>query len=455
MDLFSSDSPSNTEKDDLTLLNDVGAKRSDSLAEEGYDSYKSLAEASPDELISIESMSEERAKHNIHQARLLEGEERYTPHDSVDGSSLLEVRSRFKSQEKPLISRLKQEEKPLFIFYTRSKSPDIEGDEFDKIRNRNGITHLITNQRWLSIAGQKDGEETLEIPLEEIDSVSYKTGIRKHKVVFGVSDSKVTLPLGNLQTGEDVEQFLMYLTSAFDIEDEPEIPEDTTKTITLDSTEDDSFETNLEEGSRINIITEDNGRYARLIVPTQKSGATFSSGGWNFGTENIKKTTSKGKIVENHLEDFATRFVVKEDQIELGVMLVEETRGWGGVTTGQKYKGKSPEQTLRINTSDITDVRQETIEGLPGITFETQEDVYKLKIQHSGYEDTQPFEEDIRKATELIDENKSDNGSEPESQSSAPEDNITKLERLADLNEQGILSDDEFEEKKSELLDDI
>lgn len=455
MGLFTSDSSSNTEKDDLTLLNDIGDKRANSLVDEGYDSFKLLAEASPDDLIAIDNISEGRAKHYVHQARLLEGKERYTPHDSVDGSSLLEVGGRLKSQKKPLISRLQQEEKPLFIYYTRMKSPAIEGNEFDPIKNQNGITHLITNQRWLAIAGQKDGEESLEIPLEEIDSVSYKTGIRKHKVVFGVSDSKVTLPLGNLQTGEDVEQFLMYLTSAFDIENEPEIPEDTTKTIALDSTEDDSSEADLEEGSGIYVITEDNGRYARLTVPTQKSGATFSSGGWNFGTENIKKTTSKGKIVENHLEDFATRFVVKENQIELGVMLVEETRGWGGVSTGHMHKGKSPEQTLRIYTSDITDVRQETIEGLPGIAFETREDVYKLKIQQSGYEDIEPLEEDIRKATELIEESKSDNSSEPESQSSAPEDNITKLERLADLNEQGILSDEEFEEKKSELLDGI
>lgn len=132
------------------------------------------------------------------------------------------------------------------------------------------------------------------------------------------------------------------------------------------------------------LITSDNEYYARLIVPTQSDGATFSTKGWNVGGDTISRTTSKGSIEEEPYEDYVSRLFIHSDHIEIGVML-----GTDGLKQNRSKGGNlsQPERTIRLDISEITDVRKGKIgdmTGRPALVFETAEDVYKFKIVKTG-----------------------------------------------------------------------
>lgn len=76
-----------------------------------------------------------------------------------------------------LYTHLEEDEQPHFIFRGRNQTPHIYGsypqDELSRSR-RYKTFHVVTDERWLSVVGNKNGDQTLSIPLENIQQFNYE-----------------------------------------------------------------------------------------------------------------------------------------------------------------------------------------------------------------------------------------------------------------------------------------
>lgn len=220
------------------------------------------------------------------------------------------------------------------------------------------------------------------------------------------------------------------------------------------------------------LITQDNGYGAKLVVPTRSDGATLSTSGWEIGGNNISRTSSKGELEEKPYEDIVHTFIIYGDHIEMGVMLETGTNALYKVVQGKR---EGPKRTIRIPMADVTDVRAEKVGGQDnpfggdkvgskeGMTFETSEDVYQMVIYREkeveGILDrvirgTISVEngETRERAIEKIEVNKGTAMSR-ESSSGQSKSIADDLKQLKDLHNSGVLTDEEFKAAKSRLLE--
>lgn len=76
-----------------------------------------------------------------------------------------------------LIVHLRSYEQPHFILRGRKKTPEVYGSispsELARSR-RYKVFHVITDERWLCVVGNSEGDQTLSIPLENIQEANYK-----------------------------------------------------------------------------------------------------------------------------------------------------------------------------------------------------------------------------------------------------------------------------------------
>jgi hypothetical protein len=76
-----------------------------------------------------------------------------------------------------LILHLRSDEQPHFIFRGRKKTPEVYGSispsELSRSR-RHKVFHVVTDERWLCVVGNSEGDQRLSIPLETIEEANYK-----------------------------------------------------------------------------------------------------------------------------------------------------------------------------------------------------------------------------------------------------------------------------------------
>lgn len=76
-----------------------------------------------------------------------------------------------------LYTHLGEDEQPHFIFRGRKQTPEIYGsysqDELSRSR-RYKVFHVVTDERWLCVVGNKNGDQDLSLPLENIQEINYK-----------------------------------------------------------------------------------------------------------------------------------------------------------------------------------------------------------------------------------------------------------------------------------------
>lgn len=117
--------------------------------------------------------------------------------------------------DKPLIKYLNDDEQPNFILAARMKTPTGEGTTPD-IPEQFGsgmVLHMITDDRWLTVvSNSKDGDQTVDIPMEQISAVDCELGGHKmHMIELRLSDGKIEIPIANIYDDEDVEAACSYL----------------------------------------------------------------------------------------------------------------------------------------------------------------------------------------------------------------------------------------------------
>ncbi len=76
-----------------------------------------------------------------------------------------------------LLVHLRSYEQPHFIFRGQKKTPEVYGSispsELSRSR-RHKVFHVVTDERWLCVVGNSEGDQTLSIPLETIEEANYR-----------------------------------------------------------------------------------------------------------------------------------------------------------------------------------------------------------------------------------------------------------------------------------------
>jgi len=108
--------------------------------------------------------------------------------DSVTANRLTRVGGGLKTtwlRDHPLWSYLNYGEQPHFILYANRLTPDFYGPAAPDALNRSRlykVVHMVTDSRWIMVAGTRQGNDTRKFPLDEIGAVNFarEDGVRKH-----------------------------------------------------------------------------------------------------------------------------------------------------------------------------------------------------------------------------------------------------------------------------------
>jgi len=129
-----------------------------------------------------------------------------------------------------LIVHLRSNEQPHFIFRGRKKTPEVYGSispsELSRSR-RYKVFHVVTDERWLCVVGNSDGDQTLSIPLETIQEANYMEveGIKpdiasrfsKWKMAIETELGFVQIPIVDDINEDDFHALNAYLRSEADV----------------------------------------------------------------------------------------------------------------------------------------------------------------------------------------------------------------------------------------------
>lgn len=130
-------------------------------------------------------------------------------HDSVTAERLTKTKigiKRYRLNDDPIYRRLRNDEQPQFLFHANKETPSIHGPAApDGIERSRGyrVMHLITDSRWLMIAGNKNGDQELEVQLKNITAVNYdSTGKISNRFsnnifAFEIDGAHFAVPLSN------------------------------------------------------------------------------------------------------------------------------------------------------------------------------------------------------------------------------------------------------------------
>lgn len=480
-------------------------------------------------------------------------------HESVNRKTLTSTKAGLASRylyENPAIDYLKTGEQPHFVYITRKKSPDIKGEEFNRIKCNGtaSILHVITNQRWLIIAGNTSGNQTLSVPLDKIKDVEYSTGRSKHKIILDTPNSNLEIPISNIQDAADIKSLCKYLNHNInsasltqEVQKEAQYKIRNSKDSTVTTNLITSSGNGLPNKPIIEYLSEEESISYIFTNPDSKKGVGINTkydtvapsdgnNSYHIFTNHrilsILPQKSEDKVLEftypsidivdlkvsnrkerNRLvinsnnkevhfwisqrtstQKDALRYIYPKTIDKCEYVLVDpindpdaklkildrdtgkaimQTEGWNyGLGFVNRTKSTSEiekqgyEETvneLAVLSNSIYMITQGNKEVRRhfneigavdmfnnGFTFYSTTGIYRIQLRSfDGTKDE--FESAIDYIREGI-----NNISEPEvDQGEDQADDISKLERLAELNEQGIISDEEFRQKKSELLENL
>lgn len=146
-------------------------------------------------------------------------------HHSVNRERLTETRPSLSTRylhDMPLIDYLRVGEQPHFVFAARHNSVTVRGDEPPAPEptafGTGMVMHMITDQRWLTVAGNPDGDQRMSVPLSEITAVEgHRGGEGSHLLQLATDEYAVDVPIADLFDDEDIDaacQWLLEQTAA-------------------------------------------------------------------------------------------------------------------------------------------------------------------------------------------------------------------------------------------------
>jgi hypothetical protein len=163
------------------------------------------------------------------------------------------------------------------------------------------------------------------------------------------------------------------------------------------------------------------------VLDRETGVAQMESQGWNYGIGFVQRTKSKSVIEKQGYKIEASDIVIKQDEIKI---------------EGRDNSGKSV--TIRRAFDSVGTVDAHTGgQTASSVTVYTDAGVYDIETSYYPL-GAEQIREYLMSKIETA---------EPSSQ--GEESAIEKIEKLADLRDNGVLTEKEFKEKKQELLDDL
>lgn len=148
-------------------------------------------------------------------------------HDSVSVESLTEKKAglgRPRLSDRPLITYLKDEEQPHFIFYADRNTPNFHGPDSPRQLQRSRryeVMHMVTDSRWIMVAGNRNGDDAYKLSLPEIEAVNYTTegwfanshlnSLSRNKVVLDTGTAYFEIPISGDFDQSALEKLCTYL----------------------------------------------------------------------------------------------------------------------------------------------------------------------------------------------------------------------------------------------------
>lgn len=148
-------------------------------------------------------------------------------HDSITAERLTNAKigfKRYRLHQDSLYHRLAPDEQPHFLFHADKQTPVFSGPaaptKIDRSRLHK-VMHLITDSRWLIVAGNKNGDQERDVALKEIKATNFDTNgtipstLSNNVFVFEIEGAHYWIPLANDYGEDDFEELSRYLRDGF------------------------------------------------------------------------------------------------------------------------------------------------------------------------------------------------------------------------------------------------
>lgn len=362
-------------------------------------------------------------------------------HESVTEQRLSETKPGLTTRylhSKPLVEHLEPDEQPHFIFAARNKTVTLDGPGAPPTPERNGTgmtMHMLTDERWLTVAANSNGDRTLSVPLADINGVTVSTSsFGGHEVSFTTDAFGLVAPIGNMYDSEEIDAVHSWLVthtpadgtglkrswgageeSADDIEEFDDLA-DPSKHMDADPQGEWVTPERIKKmGDTLD--SDENVHYMFKGGTLDVEGATSGESIW--GNDRDRKSSLKG---------IYTAVTDKRVVINIPQFLGDDER--------------------HIPYSSITSCDLDTGLVAKRVSLQTKGPTYHIQAQGVGKEELRTALRFIRDKAEEADKVVVESGgSEP--------DPTEQLKNIKELHDAGVLSDEEFEEKKQTLLDKI
>lgn len=336
---------------------------------------------------------------------------------------------------KPLIEVLEEDEQPHYFFFNTTKGIQRGGEAVGGgATNNNRSLCLVTNQRVLFFA---NGDEGMSIPYTTVNAARSKSGLTKAKLIIVTPGTEYVMYADrNKDELEDAAEYIQNQASAVEDQEEtgleaipdfrPLWDESSKESLSLDERRPASDEPSgnyvtIERLEKVADILDDDEIVHFLTRGTTVDVEGSGAGGSLFGDDRSRKSGTRGYV----------RAVVTDRRVAVKV---------------PQFLGNDERS---VPYSNITSVDLDTGLVNKRLTLQTPGQTYHIEAQEPG-------KDELRETTRFIRSKISEANQTNVVQTDSPEpDPLEQLEKLKNLHEQGVVSDKEFEEKKSNLLDKI
>ncbi|WP_318567475.1 hypothetical protein [Salinigranum marinum] len=150
-------------------------------------------------------------------------------HESVTPERLMETDlglGRKRLHDNPVYRYLSPEEQPHFLFHASKQVPEFNGpgapEALERSR-RHRVVHVISDSRWLMIAGNKTGDQVQEFPLSAIQASNFdvsngiSSNLSNNRFVIELPSLHCTIPLSNDYSEDDLDALSLYLRDEFGV----------------------------------------------------------------------------------------------------------------------------------------------------------------------------------------------------------------------------------------------
>lgn len=366
--------------------------------------------------------------------------------------------------EESLLDHLYEDEQPHFIFHNDSKGIIKDGTKISRSFDSNFSSLLvITDKRVLFFDGGEDGDRGEALSYYAIDEAEVDSGLTKYKMTVKTSDNTYEFYTSKNYDLDELKDAKSYLQKNRDIkgdnDNSPNVGRIGDLPTLKESLDDDHPDISFAE-NRIGTLLLGEEQHKKQMVddsgnePNVFADVTVED---YHGVE-LSESTSKFYLYDS-------KILIKTDLPEHEIEIPTEEIDFDQIQiwTREDYEGRTQHGAFRsLGKSHGQDFHSLAERYMLKIPFGDDCFVTISKSSDSDYYSGKPGDiiRGLREVGDVkIDRSEatpdSDNSATTEKQDEPTPDRLEQLEKLKDLNEKGVISDSEFEEKKQDILDEI